>query len=380
MTIRVAIISQDDVWSGSICLLMDFLHAAGKINALDISTGQALFECHFVSVSDHQDPTVHCFNGLQLKPGSTPQSIKGQLTAGLNTDTLYDAIILPAVWGAHTNTQQHNSELIQWLQAHHNNGAIISGLVTGPFLMATAGLLDFKQATVHWSFAEQFRFHFPGVNLTTDQAITQADNCWCTADINASLEIGIRLLAHFYGDKVANQSRRYFLANPFYDSSFTQPNGSSARPDGSLARLDGSMQPAINPDRKTTPTTIKKPNFPAELTLPQANSQLVKAALEIIQQDFQTELSLPLFAQRLNVTTRTLNRHFSRDISMSPLEVLTITRLRQACRLLADTDLPINLIAYKSGFQTVNSFSRVFKKMMQKSARQWRNDDGLHSE
>ncbi|WP_420590174.1 GlxA family transcriptional regulator [Bacterioplanoides sp.] len=373
MTIRVAIISQDDVWSGSICLLMDFLHAAGKINALDISTGQALFECHFVSVSDHQDPTVHCFNGLQLKPGSTPQSIKDQLTAGLNTDTLYDAIILPAVWGAHTNTQQHNSELIQWLQAHHNNGAIISGLVTGPFLMAAAGLLDFKQATVHWSFAEQFRFHFPEVNLTTDQAITQADNCWCTADINASLEIGIRLLAHFYGDKVANQSRRYFLTNPFYDSSFTQPNGSSAR-------LDSSLQTANNPDGKTTPTTIKKPNFPAELTLPQANSQLVKAAFEIIQQDFQTELGLPLLAQRLNVTTRTLNRHFSRDISMSPLEVLTITRLRQACRLLADTDLPINLIAYKSGFQTVNSFSRVFKKIMQKSARQWRNDDGLHSE
>jgi len=341
MSIRIAIISQPDVWSGSICLLMDFLHAAGKINTLDINPRKGLFECTFVSVDPQQyEHSVHCFNGLQLYPDIPIRNIKDDLNTEVDKEPLYDAIIVPALWGAHKSFMQQAPELSNWLQAHHQNGAIISGLVTGSFLMASAGLLDFKQATVHWSFAEQFRFHFPRVNLTTDLPITQTENCWCTADINASLEIGIRLLAHFYGAAIAEQAQRYFLANPFYENHNAEKN-----------------------------TTGK---FPTELQLPTPNSQLVKAAIEIINQDYQSEISLPLLAKRLNVTSRTLSRHFRSDIALSAMEVVSIIRLRQGCALLEGTDLPINLIAYKTGFQTVNNFSRVFKKILAVSAREWR--------
>jgi len=49
-------------------------------------------------------------------------------------------------------------------------------------------------------------------------------------------------------------------------------------------------------------------------------------------------------------------------------------RLASACSLLKESDLTITDIAYKCGFNGIRNFNALFKKHMEKTPSQYRND------
>ena len=56
----------------------------------------------------------------------------------------------------------------------------------------------------------------------------------------------------------------------------------------------------------------------------------------------------------------------------SPKEYLTEYRIKQACRLLKETDLSISAIAYSVGFENNLYFSKAFKKQKGLSPSEYR--------
>lgn len=330
MPIQIAFVLQENSWSGSIALLMDFFIAAGNIST-DVSlVEEHLFDIQFVSVCPEK---MQCFNGLNLRLNQEPALITEE------ERRIFDVVILPAVWGGLQN-RKDEEELLEWLRYQYEKSAVLLGLVTGPFYLAEAGLLSRKQATVHWSFVEQFKLHYPEVDLMSQKGITQAGNCWCASDIVSSLELGVLVLEKFYGAKIAEQCQRYFLQNPFN---------------------------LITESEQSNLVQIYK-----VLGVKPTKDQLVKAALELMQQKFHKTITLSEIALRLNTTVRTLNRHFEECIGVATIDSLIKIRIDHACKLLRDTDLAINLVAYKSGFQSQNSFTSSFKLRMGITAREYR--------
>ena len=114
-------------------------------------------------------------------------------------------------------------------------------------------------------------------------------------------------------------------------------------------------------------------DVPAEpLTLPSAFDARIGATsryvpdqlnrvLSLIDTQFARPLKLITLAKAAGMSERTLTRHFTQHLGESVGQYITRVRIGHACRTLTDTDMPISVIAARSGFANVANFNRQFK-------------------
>lgn len=105
----------------------------------------------------------------------------------------------------------------------------------------------------------------------------------------------------------------------------------------------------------------------------EANSFIVKNALEYIRENFREKLRLSDVAEQVYVSqwhlSKLLNKHTGKTFS----DILNGARMDQSKELLKDPSLRICDVAEQVGFQDLAHFSRVFKKMEGMSAGEYRN-------
>ena len=105
----------------------------------------------------------------------------------------------------------------------------------------------------------------------------------------------------------------------------------------------------------------------------EANSFIVKNALEYIRENSREKLRLSDVADQVYVSqwhlSKLLNRHTGKTFS----DILNGARMDQSKELLKDPSLRICDVAEQVGFQDLAHFSRVFKKMEGMSAGEYRN-------
>lgn len=105
----------------------------------------------------------------------------------------------------------------------------------------------------------------------------------------------------------------------------------------------------------------------------EANSFIVKNALEYIRDNYQEKLRLSDVADQVYVSqwhlSKLLNKHTGKNFS----EILNGARMDKSKELLKDPSLRICDVAEMVGFQDLAHFSRVFKKMEGMSANEYRN-------
>lgn len=82
-----------------------------------------------------------------------------------------------------------------------------------------------------------------------------------------------------------------------------------------------------------------------------------------IETNYYEDLSLSSFAEEFNVTIAYLSRLFKEHYKMNFKDYLTYTRMKKAKILLKTTKLSIKEISVKVGYDTPNSFNRMFKKV-----------------
>ena len=105
----------------------------------------------------------------------------------------------------------------------------------------------------------------------------------------------------------------------------------------------------------------------------EANSFIVKNALEYIRENSQEKLRLADVADQVYVSqwhlSKLLNKHTGKTFS----DILNGARMEKSKELLKDPSLRICDVAEMVGFQDLAHFSRVFKKMEGMSANEYRN-------
>lgn len=105
----------------------------------------------------------------------------------------------------------------------------------------------------------------------------------------------------------------------------------------------------------------------------EANSFIVKNALEYIRENSQEKLRLADVADQVYVSqwhlSKLLNKHTGKTFS----DILNGARMDKSKELLKDPALRICDVAEMVGFQDLAHFSRVFKKMEGMSANEYRN-------
>lgn len=89
----------------------------------------------------------------------------------------------------------------------------------------------------------------------------------------------------------------------------------------------------------------------------------INRVLAMIDARFAEPLRLAELCAAASLSERTLTRYFARHLGESVGRYITRVRIGHACRMLADTALPISVIAARSGFANIANFNRQFKAM-----------------
>lgn len=98
----------------------------------------------------------------------------------------------------------------------------------------------------------------------------------------------------------------------------------------------------------------------------------VEKAESYIGTNYSYPVTVEDVAAYVGISRSHLFRSFQDHMGKSPKEYLTEYRIKQACRLLKETDLSISAIAYSVGFENNLYFSKAFKKQKGLSPSEYR--------
>ncbi|MEO8753746.1 MAG: DJ-1/PfpI family protein [Casimicrobiaceae bacterium] len=118
-----------------------------------------------------------------------------------------DLLLVPGGWG--TRAEADNRPLIDWIAARGAAVETLTSVCTGSFLLAQAGLLGGRRATTHWRSLQRMRETYPSVSVVTDRHWVEDGNLVTSAGISAGIDMSLRVVARYYGDRVARETARH---------------------------------------------------------------------------------------------------------------------------------------------------------------------------
>lgn len=89
-------------------------------------------------------------------------------------------------------------------------------------------------------------------------------------------------------------------------------------------------------------------------------------------ENFKEEITLEQIANIADLSPTSFCRYFKNITKKTFVEVLIEFRLQYACQLLNKTDLPIQQVAFESGFGDVPYFNKLFRKHKNLTPKEWR--------
>ena len=97
-------------------------------------------------------------------------------------------------------------------------------------------------------------------------------------------------------------------------------------------------------------------------------------AIAYIETGFPEKITLEELAKKAHLSPRHFQRIFQESMGRSPIDHLLHVRIRKASELLLHSSRTITEIAFECGFQDSNYFSRQFRKIMNQTPKQYRQN------
>ena len=223
-------------------------------------------------------------------------------------------------WGTE---HYHNKKLTAWLRKRARAGERICGVELGSYIVARAGLLDGKLATIHWSWLNGFKENFDRVEVEESLFTLDRKVMTCSGGL-AGVDLMLRLIEEINGSSFSGEIADQMLHHPI--RSATSPQR------GTMGRSTETMRP------------------------------LLREAMTLIENNIEEPLTVPKIANLLGVSQRQLERQFKKNVGCTVVQFGLLKRLQNARLLLISTDMSIRQIATASGFNTMSHFAFSFGK------------------
>lgn len=97
-------------------------------------------------------------------------------------------------------------------------------------------------------------------------------------------------------------------------------------------------------------------------------------AIDYIYTYYMEQIKVSTLAEMCHFSESYFRKVFLKTKGLPPLEYLNCIRIREAARMLLQTNLPIRVISERCGYQAVSSFERNFTKRMGKLPGKWRDE------
>ncbi|MBR1628156.1 MAG: helix-turn-helix transcriptional regulator [Lachnospiraceae bacterium] len=100
----------------------------------------------------------------------------------------------------------------------------------------------------------------------------------------------------------------------------------------------------------------------------------IRNCLRFMENHYAEDISIREIASCIHMGETRFRELFIKSMRMTPLDYLNSIRIRNACVMLQESDLSIEMIAFKCGFSTLSTFNRNFRRYMGASPSKWRKD------
>ena len=100
--------------------------------------------------------------------------------------------------------------------------------------------------------------------------------------------------------------------------------------------------------------------------------QRIQKAVAYITNNYTAEMRMLELSKLSGLSVTHFRRLFEKALGKSPVQYLIQVRIAMASAELKNSHKPISMISYDSGFKTLSSFNRHFKKHTGMSPREWR--------
>lgn len=269
------------------------------------TTGAPLYEFSTCSVGGGP---VRTTSGFSVTP-----------SAGLVALRRADTVVVPGYAGI---LAPPPAQALAALGAAAGRGARLMSVCTGAFALGHAGILDGRRATTHWAWAGELAKRFSAVEVDPDVLFVDEGQVLTSAGLSAGIDLSLHVVRRDFGAAAGERVARHMVAAPQRDGGQAQ----FFKPDA--AGSGGSLEPT----RRWMVEHLREP------------------------------LDVVAMSGHAGVSPRTFARRFREETGTTPLQWLLSQRVLVARRLLEDSDLPVEDVAWRAGFGTAASLRDHFRR------------------
>ena len=210
-----------------------------------------------------------------------------------------------------------------WLRRLARKGVAIGGISGGPYIVAKAGLLDQRRATLHWEHLPAFREAFPDIEVVPSLFEIDGNRITCSGGISA-LDMMVALIERDHGRQLAASVGDWFLHTHIREGMGPQ-------------RMDLRYRFGV------------------------ADETLI-GVLRSMEMSLETPQPRATLAREAGISLRQLERLFEHHLGRGIHRHYRFLRLERARQLLRETTLPVLDVALATGFASSSQFARVYRR------------------
>jgi AraC family transcriptional activator FtrA len=192
-------------------------------------------------------------------------------------------------------------------------GATLLSLCSGSFVLGAAGLLDGRQCTTHWMYVEDMKRAYPQAIIDPRVLYVDDGNIITSAGTAAGIDACLHYVRRELGTAIATKIARRMVVPP---------------------QRDGGQQQFV------------------EMPIPECTADSLAPLLTWVLAHLDEEHSAASLAKRAVMSDRTFARRFSAETGTTPHKWLTQQRILAARSLLEESDLGVEQISSRVGFNS----------------------------
>ncbi len=298
--------------------MMAFTSIIEPMRVANRCVGRALFSWQVLT---RDGSPVAASNGLEIIPHGSYVGV---------------ATMSAAIVCAGTNVSHFDHrDLIANLRRLSTFGTAVGAVCTGTYVLARAGLLNGYQATVHWEDHPSLSSEFPDLALT--QELFEIDrNRFTCAGGTAAIDMMLAIITRDFGPELAAEITDILVHH--------RKREKNERQRMDLRSRLGVAHPKLLSIVKRMEETVDAPVSCAELAKQEA------------------------------ISTRQMERLFSKYLGHSPTRHYLSVRLDRARFLLLQTSMPILSVAMACGFVSASHFSKTYHEHFRRTPSAERRD------
>ena len=234
-------------------------------------------------------------------------------------DPAFDTVIVGSI--TEMDMPSSDATMIAFVQEAAKASRRIASICSGAFVLAEAGLLNGRRATMHWAHADSFRARFPDVRAEEDRIFINDGPVWTSAGMTAGIDLVLALIDNDLGPEAAKMVARLLVMNQ--------------------RRMGGQKQHSALLDM--TP-----------------KSDRIELVLAHVRQNLQNPLTIEELAAVANLSPRQFSRAFLAETGQSPAKAVERLRLEAARFMIEEGRHTVNVVARETGFVDRERMRRAF--------------------